>query len=259
MTGVRSAHAVPAGSPDPAAGAAFVPDPVAGRIFATSRLVRTTDVTPSGRLRLDAIARYLQEAAEDDVSGSGWDEPYDWLLRRCVLSIAGYPMHRDEVRVRTFCSGLGLRWAERTTTVSAAAGDLIQSRAIWVAVARDTGAPAPLSDQFRSVYGESAQGRRVTARLHHPGPDPVLGGRPWPVRAADFDPAGHVNNTVHWSAAEDALADLDWLPSAAEIEYQQPILPDAQPRLIVGEHLPSGVDVWLMDGQDRMVSVRLLA
>ncbi len=64
--------------------AAFVPDPVSGRIFATSRLVRMTDVTPSGRLRLDAIARYLQEAAEDDVTDSGWDEPCDWLLRRAV-------------------------------------------------------------------------------------------------------------------------------------------------------------------------------
>ena len=239
--------------------AAFVPDPVSGRIFATSRLVRMTDVTPSGRLRLDAVARYLQEAAEDDVTDSGWDEPYDWLLRRSVVTIAGFPAHRERVTVRTFCSGTGPRWAERTTTVSGPGGDLIQARAIWVAVASQTGAPAPLSREFLAVYGESARGRRVTARLYHDGPDPALTGRPWPVRAADLDPAGHVNNTVHWAAAEDALAGAGWLPSAAEIEYAQPILPGSEPTLVVGEHLPSGLDVWLMAGRDRLVSVRLSA
>ncbi len=239
--------------------AAFVPDPVSGRIFATSRLVRMTDVTPSGRLRLDAIARYLQEAAEDDVTDSGWDEPYDWLLRRSVVTIAGFPAHRERVTVRTFCSGTGPRWAERTTTVSGPGGDLIQARAIWVAVASQTGAPAPLSREFLAVYGESAHGRKVTARLYHDGPDPALAGRPWPVRAADLDPAGHVNNTVHWAAAEDALAGVGWLPSAAEIEYAQPILPGSEPTLVVGEHLPSGLDVWLMAGRARLVSVRLSA
>jgi hypothetical protein len=45
---------------------------------------------------------------------------------------------------------------------------------------------------------------------------------PWQVRASDFDPAGNVNNTVHWQAAEDILAGLGWLPTAAELEYHPP-------------------------------------
>jgi acyl-ACP thioesterase len=259
VTGARPAGLAGSGLAGSGAAAAFVPDPAFGRIFTTSRLVRMTDVTPAGRLRLDAIARYLQEAAEDDVTDSGWDEPYDWLLRRSVVTIAGFPAHRERVTVRTFCSGTGPRWAERTTTVAGPSGDLIQARAVWVAVARQTGAPAPLSPEFLAVYGESARGRKVTARLSHPAPDPALPGRPWPVRAADLDPAGHVNNTVHWAAAEEALAGAGWLPSAAEIEYAQPILPGSEPLLVVGEHLPSGLDVWLMDGGDRLVSVRLSA
>jgi hypothetical protein len=49
------------------AGPAFSPYPARGPVFTTAaRVVRSTDVTPAGRLRFDALARYLQEAAEDD-------------------------------------------------------------------------------------------------------------------------------------------------------------------------------------------------
>ena len=65
----------------------FVPDPSAGRIYTTARTVRSTDATPGGRLRLDALARYLQEAAEDDVIDAGWQEPYDWLLRKSAVTV----------------------------------------------------------------------------------------------------------------------------------------------------------------------------
>ena len=97
----------PAASPD--AGARFTPSPAHGRVYATSRAVRAGDVTPSGRLRLDAFARYLQEAAEDDVAGTGWRAPYDWLLRRCAVSARGYPVLGDQVTLRTFCTGTGPR------------------------------------------------------------------------------------------------------------------------------------------------------
>lgn len=234
----------------------FTPDPPAGRVYEVIRTVRGTDVTPAGELRLDAIARYLQEAAQDDVTDSAWTEPQDWLLRRCELAIAGYPVHGDQVRLRTFCSGLGPRWAERTTTLAGPAGDLIQATALWVAVDRQTGAPAPLSEEFRRVYGPSAQQRTVTSRLRHPAPGPDLASRPWPLRAADFDPAGHVNNSIAWAAAEDILAGLRWRPASAEAEYHRQILPGCEPALLTG-HSPGRADAWLVTGQDRLVSLRL--
>lgn len=243
--------------PVPAAG--FLPDPAAGRLFVTARTVRITDVTADGRIRLDAIARYLQDAATDDVTDAGWDEPQDWLLRKCVVTLGGYPRHGGRVRLRTFCSALGPRWAERTTTLSGADGEEIQARAVWVAVDRETGSPVLLSDRFLRIFGPSAQGRAVSVRLSHPGPDPAVASRPWPLRACDFDPAGHVNNTVAWAAVEDALAGLDWLPASASMEYHQPILPGCEPRLAASRS-PGGLDAWLTAGQDRqnrLASARL--
>ena len=137
--------------------------------------------------------------------------------------------------MRTYCSATGPRWAERTTVVSGAGGDLIQSTAIWVAVSAGDGRPVPLGESFQRVYGPSTEGRQVSARLSHPGPPESATGRPWPLRAADFDPAGHVNNSVHWAAVEDELARLDWLPGQAELEYQRPILPGAEPELVTSQ------------------------
>jgi acyl-ACP thioesterase len=226
-------------------------------MFTAARLIRSTDVTPGGRLRFDALARYLQEAAEDDVTDADWREPYGWLLRRCAVSVHGFPVRGEQVRLRTFCSATGPRWAERTTTLTGPGGDdLIQACAIWVAIDPGSGQPRPLGPEFLRVYGESTGGRTASARLSHPAPDRAADSREWPLRASDFDPAGHVNNSVHWAAVEDALAGLDWLPAAAEVEYHRPILPGQRPQLVTSED-GSGLQAWLLDGGQRLASALL--
>jgi acyl-ACP thioesterase len=236
----------------------FRADPPQGRVFATTREVRSTDVTPVGRLRLDALARYLQGAAEDDVSDAGRDGSYRWLVRRVALAIRGYPAHRERISLRTYCSATGPRWAERTTTVSGADGDLIQSTAIWVAVSAEDGRPVPLGESFQRVYGPSTEGRQVSARLSHPGLPGSAAGRSWPLRAADLDIAGHVNNAVHWAAVEDELAGLGWLPGRAELEYHRPILPGAEPELVTSRE-PGELRAWLRQGPQRLASAWLTA
>ena len=47
--------------------------PESGRRFSVVRKVRLGDVTPKGRLRLDAVARYLQDIATDDSLDGGYD------------------------------------------------------------------------------------------------------------------------------------------------------------------------------------------
>jgi acyl-ACP thioesterase len=215
-------------------------------------------VTTTGRLRLDALARYLQDVAEDDVAQREWAPPYEWLVRRCAISAGGFPRRGDTVVLHTFCSGTGPRWAERTTTVAGPAGTLLRATAVWVATDRSTGEPVPLGPEFHRRYGEPAGGRRVSARLSLPGPVPGAACRDWPVRATDFDAAGHVNNAVHWAAAEDVLAGLDWLPAAAELEYRRPILPGALPRLCTSER-PGQVMMWLMSDGELLASARLTA
>src|SRR5262245_38285165 len=106
---------------------AFLAEPASGRVYAGRRIVRSTDVTVTGRLRLDALARYLQTVAEEDVADAGFDAPVVWLVRRCVVTIGRLPAMGERITLRTFCSGTGPRWAERTTTVAGRDGDLLQA------------------------------------------------------------------------------------------------------------------------------------
>jgi len=243
-------------TPRAAAAAEFLPPPAAGRVFTAGYPIRRTDVTPGGRLRLDALARYLQDAAEDDVADSGLAERYDWLVRRCALAIRGWPRRGQRLRLTTFCSATGPRWAERITTVTVAGADLIQARMVWVAVDPVTGESCPVGPGFHRLYGPSAQGRRVSVRLSHPPPAPAAPGRDWPARASDLDTAGHVSNTVHWQAAEEVLAGLDWLPARAEMEYHRPILPGGRLRLAC-QLSARRADLWLINDAARLASAQL--
>jgi acyl-ACP thioesterase len=246
----------------------FRTEPAAGRVYATGRIVRSADVTPAGWLGLDALARYLQTVAEDDVADAGLAEPVVWLVRRYELRIATLPAMGERITLRTFCSGTGPRWAERTTTLARPDGHpLVQSTAVWAAVGRADGRPVPRSAGFTTIYGPSAGGRVASVRLSHQRPDGtavdgngVAGSAPprdWPLRAADFDTAGHVNNAVHWEVVEDELAAASWLPSVAELEYQRAITPGCLPRLITSRG-DEQTTLWLLDGERLLASARLL-
>lgn len=203
----------------------LVPLPAAGRRHAATRRVRLGDVSPGGRLRLDALARYLQDVASDDSADSGLLDAMAWVVRRTVVEVAQAPVFREELTLTTWCSGIGGRWAERRVTISGDAGGAVEAAALWVHVDAATGRPKRLTDQFHELYGEAAGGREVRAKLRHADPPPGAPRRPWPARFTDFDVLGHVNNAVYWAAVEEELARRRDLraPMRAELEHRQPL------------------------------------
>jgi acyl-ACP thioesterase len=68
--------------------------------------------------------------------------------------------------------------------------------------------------------------------------------------------AGHVGNTIHWQAAEEVLAGLDWRPARAEMEYHHPILPGDRLRLAY-RLAPGRADIWLLNDTRRLASAQL--
>jgi acyl-ACP thioesterase len=214
---------------------AFVPPPADGRVFRHPVAAGLADVAPSGRVRLDAIARWLQDAALADVVDSGLDGGGVWVLRRLRLRVARFPRFGEALEVATFCSGTGALVAERRSTVVAAGGDApragdasgagdaaVEALAVWVHLDPDGAHPRPLPDGFEAVYGATAAGRRVRARLRHPAvPPDGAPGRPWRFRAADLDLAGHVNNAVYWQVLEEELVPAEPVVALdAEIEHR---------------------------------------
>jgi acyl-ACP thioesterase len=200
----------------------FVACPPGGREVVRTRRVRLGDVTAEGRIRLDAVARYLQDVAADDVDDAGIEGA--WVMRRMALRLDRLPAFRDDLELRTFCSGTGSRWAERRTTIRSGGSVAIEAVALWVYL-DERGRPAPLENWFFELYGTAAAGRRVSGRLRHRPPPDGVACRPWALRATDFDVLAHVNNAASWAAVEDELARIEpaRTPVAAEIEYRAPI------------------------------------
>ncbi len=179
-----------------------------------------------GRLRLDAVARYLQDSAIEDVLESGWGMPdHLWFIRRIELEILAPFLDDRSVEVVTWCSGVAAIAAGRRWSLAGDAGGRIEVESVWIHLDADA-RPSRIADF--DVYRAAAAGRRVSTRIDLPDPPAAAGRFPWPLRSTDVDVHGHVNNAVHWQAVEHRLAtrgvDLR-RPLRARLDYGDPLTP----------------------------------
>jgi acyl-ACP thioesterase len=239
------------------AGDELVSRPATGRRFVGRARVRLADVSAGGRLRLDAIARLLQDVSGDDTADAAHAPDAAWVVRRLVIELDGprAPRLYDDITLVTWCSGTGARWAERRTDLELAGEVVVRAGALWVLVDAATGRPIPLGAGFDAVYGEAAGGRRVGQRLRHGPPPAGARGTPWPLRVTDIDVLGHVNNAAYWAPVEEALARLapGRRVARAELEFRSGLEPaDAVTLLTLVARGDEGDElrVWLTVGPD---------
>lgn len=191
---------------------------MAPRRYTATRRVRLSDVSPKARLRLDAVARYLQDVASDDGRDALGSEADPWVVRRTSMAVEQFPTLREHLTITTWASATGARWAERRTSIEGDCGGRVEATALWVFVDLDSGRPKRLTDAFWEQYGESVGDRTVHARLTHSDPPPRGDPLAWQPRFADFDVLGHVNNAVYWAIVEEHLDVHD--PVTVEVEYR---------------------------------------
>ena len=226
----------------------LVPLPDQGRRFTATRQVRLGDATAKGRLRLDALVRYLQDVAADDSADSGLPDAGAWVVRKTVVEVVRVPRYGERLEITTFCSGTGSRWAERRTSVTGDRGGSVEAASLWVYVDLATGRPRRLPAAFEDLYGEACAGRQVKARLVHGEPPAEAAVEPWPLRATDFDVLGHVNNAAYWEPVEDVLAGRGMFAGMvrAELEHRLAVEPAAKVDIALAED-PLRI-WWLVEG-----------
>lgn len=253
------------------------PSPEAG--FSTRRRVRTGDVDPQRRLRLDSVARYLQDIAADnlDATGHARTDPF-WIVRRTVIDVIEPISWPATVGLQRWCSGLSSRWANMRVRLTVEdsedsedpgdpdgmpapgtaapgpptpRGGLVETEAFWINVTA-AGLPARISDSgMASLAGTTDIHRLRWAGLTQDCPPERPGepqDRPHLLRSTDFDPLQHVNNAAYLAVVEDELqqhADLLQRRHRVVIEYLRPVTPGATMtvrRRRAGDRL----ELWLM-------------
>ncbi|NNN18788.1 MAG: hypothetical protein HKL84_02925 [Acidimicrobiaceae bacterium] len=178
------------------------------RQFQLTRRVALSDTDPSGRLRLDACARFLQDVAAFDAIDADISVLGNWILRRNTISVASLPTYGTRVLSNTYLTGSGRAWVERTSVISDIDSGRIYltARALWVLTHSGTGAPISVPEALYDVYGPLALQHKITIRdakreLLPPGASLL----PWQIRYCDQDILSHLNNATYLEALEEVL------------------------------------------------------
>ena len=229
------------------------------RAFSQPRWPGFADCAPSGRVRLDALACWLQDVAFADVHDAGLDATAVWVVRRTRMRVNRFPRFAERFALTTFCSGVGRMWAERRTDIVIEDGARdalpdVEAVSLWVHLDAEHWRPSPLTEAEMATYG-GMPSRRVSARLRHPPPESVEGGAAWTFRATECDIGDHVNNAAYWQPLEEELlAGADPKRLDVEIEYRAPAQPGAH--RVLGD----GGYRWIVsDGDELHASIRLEA
>jgi acyl-ACP thioesterase len=214
------------------------------RRFTTRRRISLSDTDAAGRLRLDAIARYLQDVASEDWLDAGFDhDSHVWVVRRTELAVHEPFRPEDWIELETWCSGVAGSAAARRYSISGAAGGHVEAESIWIHLDQEL-RPKRLDGRFLEVYGGPAVGRRAQTRFTLPAPD-VSGGERWRFRTTDVDRLGHVNNAAYWVPVEERWADRLRGFVRGTLEYRRPIDLDEAVELIEGRET-----LWLVVGDE---------
>jgi acyl-ACP thioesterase len=219
---------------------ALVGLPPSGRTFRVSYTIRLSDTDATGRLRLDAIARYLQDAAIDDVAETGWGAPeHLWVLRSVRIEVLRPFLADGVVDIVTWGSSFSALAAGRRWSLTGDAGGAVEVDSTWIHLGPDA-RPARIGEGFED-YAEAAQGSVASTKLALA---PAVGGTPrcvWPLRATDVDRMGHVNNAAYWAAVEQRVVELEYdvrRPLRAQLDYRHPI--DLGETVELGEQVGNG-------------------
>ncbi len=207
------------------------PCPDLSRAFTTGWPVRWADTDADDRLRLDTVARYLQDIGYEHLSvvPDGANHP-GWIVRRTVIDVLAPIGHLDRVTLHRWSSGLSNRWCNMRIRIDSESGGRVETEAFLIHVDTVHARPKRMSDEFMApMLAHTTEHRlRWKAALAEFDPARAEASQPFQLRVSDVDRFGHVNNAVYWQAVEEQIAKFPGfteLPYRAIVEHVGAIMP----------------------------------
>jgi acyl-ACP thioesterase len=222
--------------------------------------LRVGDVDRTGRLRLDAACRHIQDIGQDQLREMGFEETHPlWIVRRTMVDLIRPIDFQDMLRMRRWCSGTSNRWCEMRVRIDGRKGGLVESEAFWININRDTQMPSRMVDDFLTALKTTTSVDRLRWKGYlKPGSrDDATEIHEFPVRHTDIDFLDHMNNSVYWSVVEDYLAahpELVRWPLRTTIEHEAPVALGDKLEVVSHVHPPGSTDQFGPDLVDRTVT-----
>ncbi|SPM33067.1 Acyl-ACP thioesterase, partial [Mycobacterium rhizamassiliense] len=226
--------------------------------------LRVGDIDRTGRLRLDAAARHIQDIGQDQLREMGFEETHPlWIVRRTMVDLIRPIEFQDMLRMRRWCSGTSNRWCEMRVRIDGRNGGLIESEAFWININRETQMPSRISDDFLAGLHKTTSVDRLRWKgyLKPFSRDEASEIHEFPVRVTDIDLFDHMNNSVYWSVIEDYLAShpelLSGIPERAlriTIEHEAPVALGDKLEILSRVHPAGSTDQFGAELSDRPVT-----
>ncbi len=210
--------------------------------------IKFDEAGPDGLVRASTLLAFAQDVAWVHSEGLGFDRAWyaarqlTWLVRAVDLELEQAAPSGDVLTVTTRVTGYRRVSARRRTTFVDASGERVAWADTDWAIVDARGQPTRVPAEFAAFTSEPP-GRFEPIRVPIPTtPAAVIPVR-LPIRPADLDPLGHVNNAVHIDYLEAAIAGLpegrallNRLPRRYRVEYLAPAPPDASLRVATWAH-----------------------
>lgn len=202
-----------------------VPD--TGYVYRTGWRLATSDIDEHRRLRLDGVARYIQEVGAEHLADAELAEVHPhWIVLRTVIDVIEPIEIPSEITFRRWCAGLSSRWCEMRVQLLGAEGGRIETQGFWICMNKDTLTPSRLNDYCVERFGSTTDNHRLKWRPMVTEPVDAGTDTPFPLRRTDIDLFEHVNNTIYWHGVHEILGQVPELennPYRTVLEYRSPI------------------------------------
>ncbi|ORB29710.1 acyl-[acyl-carrier-protein] thioesterase [Mycolicibacterium parafortuitum] len=214
-------------SPDGPLDQRQVVQPDSGYVYRTAWRVATGDIGSDLTLRLDGVARYIQEVGAENLVDAGEAEAHPhWLVQRTVIDVIEPIEFPNEITFSRWCSALSTRWCTMRVDLVGSDGGRIETEGFWIAINAKTLTPQRATDSLIERFSSTTDQHRLKWRPWLDNLTDADQTTPFALRRTDIDLFEHVTNTAYWHAIHEVAArvpDIGTAPYRTVVEYRKPI------------------------------------